>query len=222
MNPSKVNRALFEPHKWTSWVEWDKTRLKMPCRKCSETTETRQRKTGQDHTDPDGSRSHLWPSGTCLAIGMLFALQPAKHLSFGLGHMPQICAFLSHPVVIWIVILKTSGKISTTSVSWDKVVVGIVRQRSSDSLRVALANANSVICFISLYGLDLILTEVKQWMQSLSWQSALSPSEEMGLIAFYVCCQELIVFKLMPELRLSSAWLTTIAMAGSINHEEPT
>lgn len=194
----------------------------MPCGKCSEATEIRQGKAGRDHADPDGSKSHLWPSGMCLATGVMLTLQPVKHLPLGLGHMPQICAFYSHPVVIWIVILKTNRKIPATSVSWGKVLVGIVRQKPIDSFRVALANANNVICFISLYGLDQTLAKVKEWMQSLSWQSALSPSGEMGLVAFYVCCQELIVFKLMPELRLSSAWLTTIAMAGNISHKELT
>lgn len=37
-----------------------------------------------------------------------------------------------------------------------------MRQKSSDSFRVALADASNVIWFISLYGLDLTLAKVEE------------------------------------------------------------
>lgn len=43
-----------------------------------------------------------------------------------------------------------------------KVLAGTVRQKSSDSFRVALADASNVIWFISLYGLDLTLAKVEE------------------------------------------------------------
>lgn len=79
-----------------------------------------------------------------------------------LGPVPQTCAFYAHSIQRCTLNCFPENYWENPSCLWElrKVLVGITRQKSIDSFRVALADANNVIWFISPYGLDLTLAKV--------------------------------------------------------------